>query len=372
VTRPLIAYADGPGSPRSAPCAIADATGVHDPEVLLGWTLDDRPWLADPQLAGRTVVAGYALAAAVSDGRLRYVPVRLSSMPRLLAEVRPDVAVVAGVRRDQGLAFAGSVGWARTLATTAATVVVEVADDAVDLGGPLIDVPVTAVVEAPPVGSSATSRPPDDVDRAIAQHVLPILPDEPTMQLGPGGVADAVVSFLDRPIRLWSGLVTDEMARLHDRGLLVGSATAAYAWGSDAIAELASAGRLRMVGVEETHDLTRVSAIDRFVAVNTALQVGLDGSVNVERVRGRVVAAIGGHADYAAAAARSCGGLSVIALRSTTRSGGSTIVEHVEVTSTPRCDVDIVVTEHGVADLRGVDDSERGRRIAAIAAPEHR
>jgi acyl-CoA hydrolase len=115
-----------------------------------------------------------------------------------------------------------------------------------------------------------------------------------------------------------------------------------------------------------------VSGIDRFVGCNTALQVGLDGSVNVERVGGRLVAGIGGHPDFCTAGTRSQGGMSVIALRSTTGRGASTIVRQVETVSTPRCDVDVVVTEHGVADLRGVDDSERARRISAIADPAHR
>jgi acyl-CoA hydrolase len=72
------------------------------------------------------------------------------------------------------------------------------------------------------------------------------------------------------------------------------------------------------------------------------------------------------------AAARSPGGASVIALRSTTPSGASTIVPRVDVVSTPRTDVSVVVTEHGIADLRGLDDPTRGRRIATIAAPRHR
>ena len=192
------------------------------------------------------------------------------------------------------------------------------------------------------------------------------------MQFGPGGIGEGVVAALDRPVRLWTGLVTDAMAGLHRRGLLLGSITSAYTWGGEAIAQVARAGKLRLLPVEETHDVSRVGAIDRFVGCNTALQLGLDGSVNVERVGGRVVAGIGGHADFCAAAARSVGGLSVIALRSTTRSGASTIVPRVEVVSTPRCDVEVVVTEHGVADLRGADDVERARRIAAVAAPEHR
>jgi acyl-CoA hydrolase len=64
--------------------------------------------------------------------------------------------------------------------------------------------------------------------------------------------------------------------------------------------------------------------------------------------------------------------VSIIALASTTRSGASTIVPRVETVSTSRSDVEVVVTEHGIADLRGVDDVERARRLAAIAAPEHR
>ncbi|HEX5587302.1 MAG TPA: acetyl-CoA hydrolase/transferase C-terminal domain-containing protein, partial [Acidimicrobiia bacterium] len=104
----------------------------------------------------------------------------------------------------------------------------------------------------------------------------------------------------------------------------------------------------------------------------TALQVGLDGSVNVERVGGRLITGIGGHPDFSAGASGSTGGLSLIALRSTTRGGTSTIVATPEVVSTPRCDIEVVVTEHGIADLRGADDDERARRLVAVAAPEHR
>jgi acyl-CoA hydrolase len=215
-------------------------------------------------------------------------------------------------------------------------------------------------------------RRPRDLDLAIGRNVMSALPDEPTLQLGPGGVAEAVVACLDRPVKIWSGLVTDAMADLERRGLLVGVITAAYAWGGAGITEVARAGRLRLRPLEETHDLTRISNMERFVGCNTALQVGLDGSVNVERVGGRVVAGIGGHADFCAAAARSIGGLSVIALASTTPKGASAIVPRVDVVSTARSDVELVVTEHGVADLRGVDDAERAHRIAAIAAPQYR
>jgi acyl-CoA hydrolase len=369
----VIAYADGADSARVAPGAVAEVAGLEDVDVLLGWTPDDRPWLASASLRGRTIMAGYGLAGAVADGRLGYLPVRLSAVPRLVEELRPDVAVVAGIRRGSGLAFGRTVGWGSAVARAARTVVVEVDDEGDDLGAPEIPGEIAAIVpRTATTGPSSAPRRPDAVDLAIGVRVVSLLPDLPTLQLGPGGIAEAVVARLDRPVRIWSGLVTDSMAELADRGLLVGTATAGYAWGGPSISRLAGEGRLALLPIEDTHDLTRVSAIPRFVGCNTALQVGLDGSVNVERVGARVVAGIGGHADYCAAAARSVGGMAIIAVRSRTRHGRSTIVPQVDVVSTPRCDVEVVVTEHGVADLRGVDDAERARRLAAVAAPEHR
>ncbi len=370
----MLVYADGVDSARSAPAAVAEAAGVDDREVLVGWTPESRSWFDSPDLRGRTTFPGYGAAGAVAAGRLRYLPVRLSAVPNLVRGVlRAEVAVVVGVRRGADLVFGGSVGWGPAAAAAADAVVVEIDEGGVDLGGPPIPGRVVATVTRPPgTVEPPTPRPPDAVDRAIGAHVVSVLPDEPTLQFGPGGVADAIVETIAAPVRIWSGLVSDAVAALERRGLLLGAATTAYTWGGPAVTGLAEAGKLRLVSLEETHDLTVLSGFERLVACNTALQVGLDGAVNVERVGARWVAGIGGHADFCLAASRSVGGLSVIALRSTTKRGASTIVPRVATVSTARSDVDIVVTEHGVADLRGVDDAERSRRIAQIAAPEHR
>ena len=125
------------------------------------------------------------------------------------------------------------------------------------------------------------------------------------------------------------------------------------------------------MSTERSHDIDRLAGLEQFTAVNSALEVGLDGAVNVEVLDGRPVAGVGGHADFCAAAARSDGGLSVVALTATRR-GRSTIVSTVEQVSTPGRDVHVVVTEFGVADLRGADTAERRRRLVAVAAPEFR
>jgi acyl-CoA hydrolase len=370
----VIAYADGFDSPRSAPPVVARAAQTDDLEILVGWMPEPRGWLDNSDATGLTMFAGYAAATAVSEGRLAYLPVRLSATPHLVAgRLRPEVAVVSAVRRGSDLVFGQTVGWGPAVAKAADVVVVEVDENGTDLGGPLVPGNIVATIPRPP-GPDAPSvpRPPDQVDHQIGRLVASLVPEDATLQFGPGGVADAIVGSLDRPVHIWSGLVSDAVVELDRRGLLVGPAVAAYTWGGDGIAALADRGQLRLVGVETSHDITTLSSIERFVSCNTALEVGLDGAVNVERAGQRWVAGIGGHADFCAGASRSVGGLSVIALRSTTRAGTSTIVKTVSLVSTPRCDVDVVVTEHGIADLRGLDDRARAERIATVAAPAHR
>jgi acyl-CoA hydrolase len=369
-------YADGVDAPRISPADALNAAGARgrDARVTLGWTIERHPWIDEPAFRARTVLAGYGLGRAVNEGRVTALPVRLSAVPSMIEDDPPDVAVVTGVRRGDRLAFGSSVGWADVLARHASALVVEVDDDGTDLGAPLIEGDVVATVRRPPAPttSPAASRPADDTDLRIGALVASLLPDDPTLQFGPGGIGEGIARSLDRPVTIRSGLVTDAMAEIHERGLLLAPVVAAYAWGGEPIRRLADAGMLRLTSCTETHDLSSLSSTPRLVGCNTALQVGLDGSVNVERIGGRIIAAVGGHSDFCAGASRSPGGLSIIAVRSLTASGESTIVHTVDQVSTQRSDIDLLVTEHGVADLRGIGDRDRAERIIEVAAPEHR
>ncbi len=120
------------------------------------------------------------------------------------------------------------------------------------------------------------------------------------------------------PVTIDSGLLPDAVAVLAGRGLLIGEPVATYLAGGPRLYAWAD-GRPVLHPIEYTHDLGRLSA-GPFIAVNTAVEIDLDGAVNVEGTATAVLGGIGGHADYAAAAARSVGGLSVIAV--TTRHNG--------------------------------------------------
>lgn len=389
--RPIVVYADGPDGPLPVPASLAAVRDLDDHAVVLGWTLRTPGWLADLPRPAVTFMAGYGLRRPATEGLVRAVPTRISSVPGLLAgRLRPAVAVVGARPAGSGFRCVTSAGWAPIAARHADAVVVEVWADAPAVDAPLVSGNIVEIVErdAPPDAPPRPERPGEglrpelgEVERRIGSLVANLVPAGATVQWGPGTIGAAVVEALDVRVRVLSGLVTDEVVGLARRGLLDGPAEAAYLWGGDALRRFAADGGVRLRSIAETHDPTRLAAVERYVTLNTALEVGLDGAVNVElagggtAVRaagsGAVVAGPGGHADYCEAATRSAGGLSVVALRAT-HAGRSSIVARPSVVTTSRADVGVVVTEHGVADLRDVEPAERARRLVAVAAPEHR
>jgi acyl-CoA hydrolase len=372
--RPLVAFGDGPWAPTVDPGTVAGLCGLAEPDVLLGWAVEDVPWL-EAIGPGRvtSVSAGYRLAKAIAAGLVTVRSTPISAMPASLADgLRPDVVVVSGRPSGTGFVFGPSVGWAHAAARLARRgVVVDVRPGLPAYDAPEIPGEILAVVEGPPVPAAAAGRPASDAERSIGETVASLIPPGATVEFGLGTICDAAAGALSVGVRLRSGLVTDSLVRLERRGLLLDRAETTYAWGGDELAALSAGGRLRLVPSDLSHDIDRLAAFEQFTAVNSALQVGLDGSVNVEVLDGRPVSGIGGHADFCRAAAGSDGGLAIIALTATRR-GRSTIVPSVEHVSTPGTDVHVVVTEHGVADLRGVGGEERRRRLTALAAPELR
>lgn len=350
---------------------------LPEPEIVFGWVVRTPPWLAEVDLPASTVMTGVGLRAAVGAGRVRAVHARLSAMPGLLAgRLRPDVAVVGAVADGSRWRAIGPVGWSTAAARSARAVVVERwerwppgATGPPDT--PLLEGPVVEVVERTEPPDPPQVAPVGTAEARIGALAAGLVPEGATVQWGPGSLGAAFLAALEVPVSVRSGLVTDDLVELERRGLLRGVAEAAYLWGGPGLAGLLDAGRIRLRPVEVTHDLTRLSRREAFVAVNTALQVGLDGSVNVEVAGGRVVSGPGGHPDFCLGASRSPGGLSIVVARSEV-GDRSSIVERPTVVSTPSSDVDVVVTEHGVADLRGLDRPARRAALLGVAHPAHR
>src|SRR3954449_5961028 len=217
-----IVLTDGPDGADIVPTALAGIGPIE--RAVAGWMPGERAWVA--RLAGaRALMGGYALRSAIRDGRADYLAIRLSAIPSYLATLpRPLVTVVRGRPDGDGYRFGPSVGWAPAAAALADAVVVEMDPDAPIVPAPRVPGVVVGTHEGAPTRVAPDWPAPDAVDRAIAAHVVRALPSSPTLQYGPGPLLDAVVRAVDRPVGIYSGLVTDAVVELARDGRLRGTA----------------------------------------------------------------------------------------------------------------------------------------------------
>lgn len=223
--------------------------------------------------------------------------------------------------------------------------------------------------------------PPTPVEGRIGAHVARLIRDGDTIQFGIGAVPRAVARALagHRNLRIHSGFASDPVQALWDSGALDRNApiVTGQGLGTEAFRTFAEGcGRLELRDVGYTHDVGVVGRIERFVAVNSGIQVDLFGQVNAEAVDGTLHAGAGGLPAFAAGALRAPGGRSIVCLPSTAKRGTISRVVPVldagALCSVPRYLADVFVTEHGIAEVRSLSIDERARAIIAIAAPEHR
>ncbi len=231
-----------------------------------------------------------------------------------------------------------------------------------------------------PTGAKAAAGP---VEQAIGAHVASLVEDGATLQMGIGAVPDAVLDQLTgrRDLGVHSGAVTDAVAELIERGVVTnarktidaGVTIAGVLMGGERLnRHVHNNAAFQMRGTAYTHSIETLGRIDRFVAINSAIEVDLTGQVNAEVAGGRYVGAVGGAMDFIRGARQSRGGLSVIALPSHAGSRSRIVANLQGPVSTPRSDVAFVVTELGIADLRGASVAQRMQRMLAIAHPDFR
>jgi len=245
------------------------------------------------------------------------------------------------------------------------------------------DLELTHIVEAehPPVEVQPAVV--GETEEKIASIVAGLIPDGAVIQVGVGAIPTAVLRALvsHKDLGFHSGGAPDELVDLAESGVInnakkevdQGVSVTGILLGSRKLYEFAHRNpAFRLAGPQKTHSLSYIAQLKNFFAINSALEVDLTGQVGAEEVGGRHVGAVGGQVDYVRAARYSEGGRAIIAFQSTTRDGRSRIVPEVGTVTCARSDVDIIVTEHGAAELRGQSLDERAKRLIAIAAPQWR
>ncbi|MDH3294095.1 MAG: acetyl-CoA hydrolase [Acidimicrobiia bacterium] len=336
--------------------------------------------------------------AKLDPGRLSIIPAPSSAFYRLFRPGGPlevDVALVQvsppGPDGTFSLGVAG--GATPEVVCSADLVIAEVNLRMPHLPGPVAFArdrfDVLVETDHPPLylpGAEATMigarADPDSVAGRIAGHLVNEIPERATIEYGIGAIPDAVVAALGqhRGLGLHSGLIGEAAMSLIDRGAMDGShktvdrglhVASAVVGGPETLKWVRGRDDVVIVASNYSHGVPALARQDRFVAINSAVEVSLDGSVNAEQVGGRVVSGPGGQPDFTAGAAQSTGGMAIVALPSTARRGTrSRIVAKLGPgvpTTVPRYLADRFVTEHGAARVGGATMADRRTLLAAIA-----
>jgi Acetyl-CoA hydrolase/transferase C-terminal domain len=351
-----------------------DFTGIFVPG------LNRRDWAAGPEATATTYFQTPELRARGNSAR--FLPLCYEDILASIRGRRPRAALFMCAPPDE----AGNCSFGTEVAFIAALwreIPVRIAHlnpamprTAGDPGIPFSA--LSGYFEAPQPLRTIAAAVPDPVSAAIAGHVAALVPDRATLQMGLGKVPDAVLTALrdHRELRLHSGLAGDGALALVRSGAMAPgpSALVGVAIGSAALYAGLDDPHFQFRPVTVTHDPATLAAIERLVTINSAMEVDLYGQVHAEASGRGFQSGPGGASDYARAARASSGGLRIIALPASAGDTSRIVAPgtgHGPV-SLSRFDVDVVVTEHGAADLRGKDYHQRAAALIGIAAPEHR
>jgi hypothetical protein len=371
-----VAIGDGVGAVRTlddgssvGATLSAAAREVASVRLVLGWLPAAVEGLAADAFGDVVaLMPGWGVRDVLRTPTARFVPCRLSAIGALLAgALRPDLLITRLAERDGRLHFSTEVSWQREL-VEAGVPVLAIVDSTAPMASALPALNPAQVTVAGHSADGPVTMPPKApaaVHDALADSVLRFVPDGARLQYGPGQLGTALLNRTRVALQIDTGLLTDAVVDLERRGLLAGTPSASYLMGGDELYDWAE-GRPILRGIEYTHDCTRLAHGAPFIAVNTAIELDPFGQVNVEGIGDKVVGGIGGHPDYCAAGAMSRGGLSIIAVPTSTN-GRSPLVEQLSrPASTPAHDIDLIVTESGHADLRGAGWSQRRHLITEL------
>lgn len=365
--------------------------------VRVNTLLDLSPVLAFSRQAAKNVTpvswfSGKGLRDAVNEGRGDLMPCYYRDMPALYDQYQEIDAFYACVSPmdSHGYFSTGiSASYSDVLFRKARRIYLEVnANMPRSLYGPVVHISqVTAFCEntAPlPVLPAAEI---DDVSREIGRFIAEEIPDEAVLQIGIGAVPEAVGLALKdkRDLGIHTELFTDCMMDLIECGavtnrkkpLCPGKTVATLAFGSERMYRYIDDNPgFAMLPVDYVNDPAVIAQLPRFISVNSALEVDFFGQVCAESMGTRHVSGTGGQVDYVRGAVCSTGGKSFIAFPSTAKGGTvsriSPTLRPGAVVTTGKNDVDCIVTEYGIAKLRGKTLSERTKALIAIAHPSFR
>lgn len=382
------------------PSALVEALVARAPElraveivhmVAMGPAKYAQPGM-EASFRHNALFVGASTRKAVEEKRSDYTPCFFSEIPRLFREklLPVDVALIQITPPDEeGFCSYGlSADYTVAAAECAATVIAQVNAKMPRTGGVKIHLDAIdflvekeePLLELKPPAIGA-------IEKQIGEHVASLIADGSTLQLGIGAIPDAVLLFLTgkKDIGIHSEMFSDGVVGLAEAGVITnkqktinpGKFMAAFLMGTRKLYDFIDGNPLvELQPVDYINDPCVIGQHDNMVSINSALQVDLMGQVNAEMIGSRQFSGIGGQVDFVRGVSRAKNGKSIIALPSTAAGGRVSRIacelDRGAAVSTSRNDVHYIVTEYGIANLRGKSLRERTLALIGIAHPDFR
>ena len=337
----------------------------------------------------------------IDTGACFYEPMRYSELPRYYYDHinPPDVAMfqVAPMDRHGYFNFGVSASHLKAICDTAKTVIVEVNQNMPRcLGGfgesvHITDVDMIVEGRNDPMGQ-LLSADPTEIDKAVAKQVVERIPNGACLQLGIGGMPNAVGKLLCesdlKDMSVHTEMYVEAFVDLSLCGKISGANKSidhgrqaySFAAGSQRVYDFLDDNRMCMAApVSYINDIRTVAAIDNFMSINNAVDIDLYGQVSSETSGVRHISGAGGQQDFVLGAYLSKGGKSFICLSSTYQKKDGTLASRIRPTLTEgsivtdtRVNTMYVVTEYGCVNLKGLSTWERAEALISIAHPDFR
>jgi len=369
---------------------------LKDVELVHVLLLGDDPF-SRPEMQGHfrhnSLFVGPADRKAINEGRADYVPIFLHQIPNLFysGQMPLDAALLHLSSPDEHgfMSYGVEVLCSKAAAETAKKVIAQVNEQMPRvLGDSFIHVSrIDKIVEVSEPLPELKKKPFSDVEKKIGGYVADLIDDCSTLQLGIGGIPDAVLAALkDRQdLGIHTEMVSDGVMEAIESGVITGAKKTSHPYkviltfllGSKKLYDFADNNP-----VFEAHptDYTNhpfvISQNDNMVAINSAIEVDITGQVCSDSIGKFIYSGFGGQVDFIRGAAHSKGGKPIIALPSTAQKGKSSriapFLKKGAGVVTTRADVMFVVTEYGVAYLHGKNLQERTIALINIAHPKFR
>jgi 4-hydroxybutyrate CoA-transferase len=374
---------------------VARSPEVKDVEiahmVAMGPAKYAQPGL-EKSFRHNALFVGGTTRKAVEEKRADFTPCFFSEIPRLFKNnILPvDVALIQVTPPDEEgfCSYGVSADYTKTAAECAKLVIAQVNQCLPRTGGARIHLDAIHLIveqDEPLI----ELKPPKigDVEKAIGENVASLIPDGATLQLGIGAIPDAVLLFLTdkKDLGIHSEMFSDGVVALAEAGVITnrkktihpGKFMATFLMGTKRLYDFVNHNPdVELQSVDYINDPYIIGQHENMISINSALQVDLMGEVNAEMIGARQFSGVGGQVDFIRGASRSLHGKSIIALPSTASGGKiSRIACELDpgaAVTTSRNDVHYVVTEYGLADLRGKNLRERAKALIGISHPNFR